>query len=167
MAEKDFLKINPYRLIKCIKDTVDIPESEIVIEKLKDELNKHVKKLLMLSKDHLRFSNSIKNKHAWRQKISRAYYSCYLASRAMRLGVEGTYDQSVTDHKRISILPQDFEDRDIWSNFLTQFRSDRNLADYDHEKKSKDLEYPPKIYIKKANEFYRLVEEYLRSRGHI
>jgi len=167
MNEKEFLKINPYKLIRCIKNTIDIPESHVVVEKLHEEINKHIKGLLKLSKEHLRFSKSIKNKQEWRQKISRAYYSCYIASRAIRLGVSGVYDQTVKGHEQITILPDDFENKNIWSNFLTQFRSDRNLADYDHDKKDNNLEYTPKEYINKTDEFYTLTEKYLRLRGHI
>ncbi len=43
MAKKDFLKLNPYKLMKCVEETVAGPEVDVVIGKLKAELNNQVK----------------------------------------------------------------------------------------------------------------------------
>ncbi len=163
MDNKDFLALNPKRLITYLSDKI----SKTQIDRLNDLIRFQTKQLVKLSGDHLRFTKAIDNKYAWRQKVSRAYYCCYIANRALRLAVYGTYNQSPSDHKNISKLPGDFPKESIWANFLTQFRADRNLADYDHEKKSGDLECSPREYIEETEKFYIAVTKYLKAKGDL
>lgn len=125
---------------------------------------------MKLAKNHLNFAKSIENKSGsalWRQKVSRSYYAAYTASKALRLAVKGDYSQEGSDHQRINQLPNSFEKKALWENVLTQFRSDRNLADYDHLKKSIDLEHTPAKYLSYSENFYKSVEQYLHDEGLI
>jgi hypothetical protein len=79
----------------------------------------------------------------------------------------GVYTTDADDHKRIGDLPSDFPLLGIWKDFLTKFRADRNLADYDHTASENDLEMDSKQYLKKAVEFDQTARLYLKSRGAI
>lgn len=159
MSEIEILKRNPNKLARLLSCVLPQAEQEKIIKVGHD----HSKKLMQLSRQQLIFAKSIKNKQAWRQKISRGYYACYNASKALRLASSGHYSQEAKDHQKIADLPNSFNKKPFWENFLTQFRSDRNLADYDHLKQARDLEYTPKEYLSYAEEFYSEVKKYLQD----
>lgn len=161
MSEIEILEKNPNKIINLLSIILSSQE----LQKIADLRNKHCKMLLKLSYHHLKFAKEISSSKDWRQKISRAYYSCYNASKALRLNTNGEYSQQGADHKNIGKLPNSFPNENTWSNFLNQFRSDRNLADYDHEKKCSELAHAPKKYINKSEEFYIEAKKYLKGRG--
>jgi len=81
------------------------------------------------------------------------------------LEVDGTFSTDVSDHKKIGELPKDFNNVARWEDFLTKFRADRNLADYDHTAQEKELELRSRDYLSKAEEFLNETKKYLRDRG--
>lgn len=161
MSEIKILEKNPNKLANLLSCVLSQSEQDKIIK----IAHKHSKLLMKLSRDHLLFAKSIKGNHAWRQKVSRAYYACYNASKALRLANSGHYSQEGADHKKIADLPSGFNQKAFWGNFLTKFRSDRNLADYDHLKRSGDMSHTPKEYLKYSDEFYNEVKRYLINRG--
>jgi hypothetical protein len=163
MNELDVLEKNPFELKKILKPVL----SETELAKIIAFSYKHCRLLMQLSKNHLYFARSISSSHAWRQKTSRSYYCCYNASKALRLAINGEYSQEGADHKRIGELPGKFPKRNYWSNLLTEFRSDRNIADYDHDKSCKDLKHSPRKYLEYSETFYKEAYSYLKNRGII
>ncbi len=126
---------------------------------------KHSKLLYKLGRHHLLFAKRIHYSGDWRQKISRGYYCCYNISKAIRLIYSGEYSQESSDHKKIGELPDDFNRQSFWSNFLIQYRSDRNLADYDHGKNCRELKMTPKNYLIQTDKFLHDAKTYLVNRG--
>src|SRR5712692_8702894 len=124
------LNLNLQKVVSCLGGVL-LPAE---IEKITAELYRNVRQALRLSEGHLRSARSAKTQGmgAWRQVVSRGYYSCYSASRAVRLAKTGVFSMEVDDHKRVGDLPDSFPDRAVWADILTKFRADRNLADYDH-----------------------------------
>ena len=161
MDEIDILLRNPNKLVNLLSPVLDDTSRDRILNVGK----KHSKLLLRLSRQHLLFAKKLNANNDWRQKISRAYYCCYNASKAIRLICSGEYSQEGADHKKIGDLPKDFIRQSYWTNFLIQFRSDRNLADYDHDKKCRDLRMSPKKYIEQSEMFYNDSKNYLKSRG--
>jgi len=96
------LKINPYKLIECL-DTI-LPANQTNL--IRQEIHSNVRQLVRLAQSHLRFAKTATGRDAWRQKVSRAYFACYLASRAVRLAVSGHYNTESKDHKNIGELPR-------------------------------------------------------------
>lgn len=163
LSDKDFLKLNPNQIIAYLQPIISPTE----LAKIKGKVKKQISAMLFLSREHLSYAKGIKHGLGWRQKVSRSYYCCYIASRALRVAVSGSFDQTAGDHNNIIKIPDDFPDNHIWINFLKQFRSDRNIADYDHEAKTVNLDNKPNDYITKAEIFYNLVKDYLQARGDI
>lgn len=161
MDEINILLQNPNKLANILSPILD----NATRDKILNVGKKHSKLLLKLSRQHLLFAKRINSNSDWRQKISRGYYCCYNASKAIRLLNSGEYSQEGSDHQKIGVLPKDFNRQSFWTNFLIQFRSDRNLADYDHDKKCGDLKMPPKKYIEQAESFYLDAKNYLLNRG--
>ena len=161
MDEINILLQNPNKLANTLSPIL----GSVTKQKILNVGKKHSKLLLKLSRQHLLFAKKIHSNNAWRQKISRGYYCCYNASKAVRLINSGEYSQEGKDHQKIGTLPIEFNRQSFWTNFLTQFRSDRNLADYDHDKKCGDLQMPPKKYIEQAELFYLDAKNYLHNRG--
>ncbi|PJZ59685.1 hypothetical protein [Leptospira adleri] len=160
-SELDILSRNPNKLANLLSLVLDNTEQKKILA----VSEKHTKLLMKLSKHHLQFAKKISKPMDWRQKISRSYYSCYNASKAIRLITKGEYSQEASDHKKIGELPNDFPQESVWSNFLNQMRADRNLSDYDHEKICSDLTHTPREYITQTESFYKEVKKYLASRG--
>ena len=152
---------NPNKLANLLSPIIDSTNRDKILNIGK----KHSKLLLKLSRQHLLFAKKLNSNSDWRQKVSRAYYCCYNASKAVRLLCSGEYSQEGADHKKIGDLPKDFNKQSSWTNFLIQFRSDRNLADYDHDKKCSDLKMPPKQYIEQTELFFNDAKKYLKDRG--
>lgn len=163
MANDDFLKINPRKVIRCLKGIV----SEAELNKIEEELKKHIKKLVRLGEAHLRYANNLNGAGSWRQRVSRAYYACYSLSKAIRLAEDGIYSTDSSDHKKIGSLPNDFDDKPTWENKLTQFRADRNIADYDHSATEKELEVTSGTYLSDATLFTKKAKEYLKGKSYI
>ena len=128
MEDTNILKAKLPTLIKCLKSILKPAQVSLV----EDEIHKNVKQLIRLSESHLHFASSANGIGKWRQEVSRAYYCCYTASKAVRLAVNFVYNDQVDDHRKINDLPSAFPNRAKWQDFLTKFRGDRNLADYDH-----------------------------------
>lgn len=159
MATDGFLKLNPRKVIRCLKDI--LPSSEL--QKIEDEVTKNVKQLIRLGEGHLRYAHRLSGRDMWRQRVSRAYYACYSASKAVRLAQDGSYSTDAGDHKKIGDLPDDFPDKNIWENKLTKFRADRNIADYGHSAKEKELESSSSQYLVEASDFVRGIKAYLKA----
>lgn len=164
MNDDNILSIgNPYRAIRCLQPLLDPAE----IDKIRKEINKNVCQLVNLGNSHFRAAKRASGQVSWRQRVSRAYYACYCTSRAVRLAVKGTYNSDPSDHKNIGDLPRDFPSTYKWSDFLTKFRGDRNLADYDHTDCRKQLEMSDAEYVKQTEKFTRQAKDYLKNRGHL
>lgn len=161
MDDIKILKSNPYKIADMLSSILPQPE----INKILSFAYNHVKMLMKLATQQLNYAKSIKSRKAWRQKISRAYYACYNASKAIRLADSGYYSQESSDHKKIGELPNTFNNKTYWEDFLKKFRSDRNLADYDHVSLSKDLEYSPTTYLNEATNFINEARNYLINKG--
>lgn len=159
MATNDLLELNPRKVIRCLKDI--LPSSEL--QKIENEVTKNVKQLIRLGEGHLRYAHHLSGRDIWRQRVSRAYYACYSASKAVRLAQDGSYNTEARDHKKIGNLPDNFPDKNIWQNKLTKFRADRNIADYDHSAKEKELEYSSSQYLVEASDFVRGIKAYLKG----
>lgn len=159
------LTLNLHKVANCLKDVL-LPEE---IEKIKAELRRNVRQTLRLSENHLRSAQRAKESGtgSWRHVVSRSYYCCYCASRAVRLAKTGAFFVDVDDHKRIGDLPVAFPSHAVWSDRLTKFRGDRNLADYDHSIRENSLEYSSIKYLTLAEEFLGKVKQYLRGEGLI
>lgn len=158
-----FLNLNPYKIIRCLNPILEKKE----IEKIRKALYSHVTQLLKLSRTHCSFAMNAKGPTSWRQRVSRGYYSAYCSSRAIRLAYSGHYSEDIHDHKLISDLPKDFPLETTWEEFLTKFKGDRNLADYDHLATEKKLELNSHEYVKKTYIFYRTTRKYLIDKGVI
>jgi hypothetical protein len=107
-------------------------------EAIANEVCRNTRGLLGLSREHYDFAASVSRTN-WRQKISRLYYASYHARRAVHLFVVGDYTTDSSDHKNVGGFPSDFPNRDTYKTRLADLRSDRNLADYDHEATGDDL----------------------------
>ena len=136
----------------------------VAINVIETEILANVAQLYALGRGHYLFAVRQRNRY-WRQKVSRFYYAAYNVSRAVRLCVNGEYSTDSSDHKKIEELPNDFPNRNTYSNKLGVLRDDRNLCDYDHTAKIGEL-------VLGIDDSQRLVEEfqldartYLRGRG--
>jgi uncharacterized protein (UPF0332 family) len=161
MHENHVLNLHPYKTIRCLDGILDPVE----LDKIRDAVRQNVRQLLLLAQSHLRYAEKAEGKLSWRQRVSRSYYCCYTASRALRLGTEGQYSADVGDHKKIGELPHDFPSRAIWQDLLTKFRADRNLADYDHTVREKSLELRSTKYLERAKRFLNTSKTYLKNKG--
>lgn len=128
------------------------------------EISKNVRDLFSLGMEHLEFARAAEKKH-WRQIISRAYYAAYNASRAVRLHDEGVYSTDVSDHEKIVKLPATLPNRATYETELKVFRSDRNVADYDHIATIHDLAKTPQEWLTLADEFIHDARTFLTGRG--
>ena len=163
MVNDDFLKSNPRKIIRCLSNILSSSE----LQKIDDEIKVNVKQLIRLGESHLRYTRSLSGLGVWRQKVSRSYYACYSLSKAIRLAHEGMYSVEANDHKKIGDLPDDFPDRDIWSNKMTKFRADRNISDYGHKAKERDLEYTSSQYLIEAENFIKEAKAYMKRKAYI
>lgn len=157
------LNLNLHKVISCLQGVLGPAE----IDKITAELHRNVRQALRLSEVHLHFAFEAQRcgRGAWRHVVSRGYYCCYCASRAVRLAKSGNFSMEPDDHKRIGELPADFPSKDIWADILTKFRADRNLSDYDHRSGVTQLEYRPQDYLNKAKKFLLDSKKYLKSQG--
>ncbi len=117
-----------------------------------------------LGRNHYLFARRQSNRH-WRQKVSRLYYAAYNVSRAVRLCVNGEYSTDASDHKKIETIPEDFPNKNTYSNRLGVLRDDRNLCDYDHTAILNDLVLMPTDAIQLVTDFLRDARIYLVQHG--
>ena len=108
--------------------------------------------LFKLGKSHYRFARR-QNNRDWRQKISRLYYGAYNISRAVRLCVNGEYSTESSDHKKVEAIPDDFPNKNTYSNRMAVLRDDRNLCDYDHAAVIGDLILAPGDALQLVGDF--------------
>lgn len=159
------LNLNLLKVISCLSGVLSPPE----LDRIREEIHRNVRQALNLGEGHLRAAKAARmaNSRSWRQVVSRSYYGCYCASRAIRLSQSGGFSTEVEDHKRIGDLPDGFPDRTRWADILTKFRADRNLADYDHTAHLADLEYSAAQYLAHAERFIAAVRSHLHQQGII
>ena len=139
-----------------------LPPATIAI--IEADIRRNVKELFHLGDAHRAFASGSARRD-WRQCISRLYYGCYSASRALRLEVSGHFTTDSSDHKNIGLLPSGFPRREQFKNQLDTLREDRNLADYDHTAVEADLVIPVPDAIAIAQDFMQEAKTYLVSRG--
>lgn len=163
MDDNHLLNLNPHKVIRCL--TTILTQEEL--DKVRGALCDNVHQLLRLGRAHLRFAKTADGPTSWRQRVSRGYYSAYCTSRAVRLAITGHYSMDPGDHKKIGDLPSDFPSKSTWEDFLTKFRADRNLADYDHSVSEKALELGSNKYVERADDFYQVGRKYLITKGAI
>lgn len=161
MDEKHLLNVNPHKVIKCLEGILNAAE----LSKIQSAVSQNGLEIIELAECHIQFADAATGNGAWRQKVSRGYFACYTASRAVRLVVHGHYDTEVQDHKRIGDLPRDFPDHAVWADLLTKLRGDRNIVDYDHTSAEAALEMTAAAYLAKAKEFVEVVKAYFSGRG--
>jgi len=163
MDENHLLNLNVRKTIRCLQGILEPNE----LEKIDKALAANVRQFLTLANSHLRFARRAEGPASWRQRVSRAYYACYAASRAVRLGVFARYSQETDDHKRAGDLPKDFPDLERWQDVLIKLRGDRNLADYDHTATQRTLENTSADYVRMTGEFLAASRDYLRAKGKL
>lgn len=151
---------NTRRLITNLKGVLD----EDAIALLEGELDRQVVLLFSLATDCLSFATG-PGKKDWRLCVSRLYYACYHASRALRLSIFGEWSDEVKDHKKIVDLPDSFPQRSRYQTELPVLRSDRNLCDYDHDSSEADLAIGVAESISLAGSFVADCKNTLESRG--
>ena len=154
------LNLNLRQVISCLTGVL----SQVEAQKIEEELRRNVRQALRLSETHLRSARAM---NSWRNVVSRGYYCCYCASRAIRLAETGIFSTETDDHKKVGNLPAGFPNRAVWSDVLTKFRADRNLGDYDHTARPRNLEYSSGKYLVFAGDFLNEAKRYLRARGII
>ena len=163
MDKNHLLTLNLGKTLGCLRGIL----SQAEIAKIEAAISENTRQLIRLAEDHLRFAGRANGRSSWRQRVSRGYYSCYVASRAIRLACKLEYSQDVKDHKSIANLPTDFPERTIWEDRLTKFRADRNISDYDHSVTERNLEFSSQTYLEYAAIFLRESKGYLRSKGRL
>lgn len=131
---------------------------------IENEISVNVVQLYALGRQHFLFAKRQQNKD-WRQKVSRFYYGAYNVSRAIRLCVYGEYTIDSSDHKKIENLPDDFPNKNTYTNKLGVLREDRNLCDYDHAAARSDLVYDIDDSCDTVERFLQDAKKYLRKRG--
>lgn len=157
------LNLNLQKVANCLGSVLSAVERDKIVA----ELHRNVRQAVRLAEAHLRSARGASPRTVgfWRHKVSRGYYCCYCASRAIRLARSGVFSTEVDDHKKIGDLPDIFPNRAIWADVLTKFRADRNLADYDHTVVSRALEYSAEEYVEHAQRFLAEAKNYLRGEG--
>ncbi len=132
-----------------------------------DAVHEVVRKWFALGQYHLRIARALSSRpKEWRSVVSRGYYAAYNISRAVRYLTDGRVKYDASDHQVAPNLPSDFPDQATWANFLIDFRSDRNLADYEPWNDAfRKLSRRPDTSLDMATEFLRKARSYLRKRG--
>lgn len=126
-------------------------------------VRKNVIQLFKLGEQHYMFARGIAASH-WRQIVSRSYYAAYNVSKAIRLAVAGHYSQEVRDHEKVGELPDDFPDKNTYTNKLRLLRDDRNLCDYDHTVVQADLGSTSADTLRLVERFIDHGRRYLNAR---
>lgn len=159
--ERDFLKAGNPRRIAILYSAVLSNDSR---QRIENELNEHVLGLFELGVTHFKFAERLRSSE-WRQQISRYYYACYNASKALRFFSDGNFSAEVADHKKVGELPDDFPERDRFKLNLETMRTDRNTSDYDHIAGVDDLLSTPTDIALTTRDFLNTVKDYCLARG--
>jgi hypothetical protein len=150
--------------VRKLKDNLVNIIDATAISAIEAEICANAAQLYALGRGHYNFAVR-QNNDSWRQKVSRLYYAAYNVSRAVRLCVNGEYSVEVSDHKKIEMLPDDFPNKNRYSNRLGVLREDRNLCDYDHTAKMADLVIDMDEAVDLVQEFLKDAQSYLEQRG--
>jgi hypothetical protein len=121
---------------------------------------------LTLAMDHLKEAKLALTLGAKRSVYSRSYYSVYNASKAVRYIYRGHVSLRSDDHGKASVdLPEDLEGLADWSQKVTTLYTHRLSADYDNWRDTADsFTLSPADAIEQAEEFYKVVREYLSTK---
>jgi len=125
---------NPQRLMKNLVGILATPQ----LKKIDVAVCEEAKLLYQLGNDHYIFAKSL-DATEWRQKISRFYYAAYNVKRAVSLRNDGSFSTESKDHQTVDVLPPTLRNHSTYSGRLRNLREDRNLADYSHIAKERDL----------------------------
>jgi hypothetical protein len=150
--------------VRKLKENLVNVVDAVAISAIEAEICANVGQLYVLGRSHYYFAIR-QNNRSWRQKISRLYYAAYNVSRAVRLCVGGEYSIDVSDHKKIETLPDDFPNKNRYSNRLGVLRDDRNLCDYDHTAKIADLVIGVNDAVDLVQQFLNDAQSYMKRRG--
>jgi hypothetical protein len=119
-----------------------------------------------LAEEHLAEARKAHAGECLRALFSRAYYSMYNASKAVRYIVHGSVSLKGDDHKRASAdLPDDLPNVARWSQQLTLLYEDRLRADYDNWSDTQaSNSFDPAGSIAIATEFLEEVRAYINAK---
>lgn len=151
---------NVREMLKNIEYIID----EKAIEAIKGEIDKNVKELFNLGKEHFDFAKR-SHKNDWRQRISRFYYGAYNVRRSIQLHYNGVYNTDISDHQKVGELPASFPNDDIYSCYIEDLRDDRNMADYDHTASEGDLLHTQDEYEQSVDDFIKDTYDFMKKRG--
>ena len=99
-----------------------------------------------------------------RSVYSRAYYSAYNASKAVRYIVQGFVSLRGDDHQKVANLPDTFPDVDAWSAKLPLLYEHRLRADYDNWTNTpSENQLSASECLDAAGEFLAVAEQFLLS----
>ena len=120
---------------------------------------------MKLAKSHISEAKSCHSQMNKRAFYSRAYYSVYNASKAVRYLVKGAVSDRGDDHQKISDLPPDFPDWEEWGRFLRNMYQFRLIADYDGWNGStRKLSSDTANHLKKSKKFIFVAKDYLKTK---
>lgn len=162
--ETEFIKLGNHREARKILGVVSAGANLAWFETAADTITRQ---WYRLAQQHLRIArNSAGVPRAWRVVVSRSYYATYNASKSVRYYVDGRVSLEADDHKKVGDLPTDLPERARWSNFATELRRDRNLADYDPWRYTrKALTHQPVAAMTESRDFLIVCRDYLKNRG--
>lgn len=134
------------------------------VARIDAEIDRNVAALFRLARQHFGFARGLEPRQ-WRQKVSRLYFAGHNANRSIRLCVKGEYSTESSDHQKISQFPDDFPRRAEYGTRLVTLRSDRNLCDYDHAARRRDLIISPNEALELIRDLLADTRGFLKARG--
>ena len=153
--------------LRRIKENLRGVVDDAAVDAIEAAIRQNVKELYVLARRDFAFARRLSAVH-WRHCISRLYYAAFCAARAVKLEVDGEYSASVGEHDNVwKRLPKRFPDRDRFANRLAILRSDRNICDYDHTARARDLIIGRADSLALVEDFLKDVKVFLISRGLI
>lgn len=162
LKEPHLLNINgnPFKVLRNLEGILT-PEE---LERIRKEINSNATALFRLGNSHFNFSKAIASEE-WRQRVSRSYYGVYNMKRAVTLVGGGGFSADSSDHAKIDVLPDGFENTNKYKAKFKQFREDRNLADYNHLAVVNDLVNTPEEYETLVSDFLQDAKKFLSGKG--
>jgi hypothetical protein len=151
---------NPKKLIRNLALIL----SPIELQKIQNEVDNNVISLYALGIGHYEFAMAIPVRE-WRQNISRLYYAAYNIKRAVSLKNEGLFSTDSSDHTKIDILPDSFDNVATYRSRLKALRDDRNLSDYSHAAAEADLLYGVAVSRTMVSDFVQDAKKFLLDNG--
>ena len=152
---------NPRHIKENLRGVVD----DNAVDAIEAAIRQNVKELYVLARRDFTFACRLNAVH-WRHCVSRLYYAAFCAARAVKLEVDGEYSASVAEHGNVwKSLPRKFPDRDRFANRLAVLRNDRNICDYDHTARARDLIIGRADSRALVDDFLKSVKEFLIARG--